>query len=114
MDANTWVKIVCGLILLAFFIIPLIEIRKIQNELEKRNKIEDEFLFRMTDSASIEAEMERTADLRELRGANRTTLPREDSGPSARIYRPKLRGQMPGSWRPRNPAVFHKIDREDD
>lgn len=56
----------------------------------------------LADPEQIEQDMEKGARLREMKDANRTTLPREDAGPPAVVHRPLLRGQKPGSWRPRN------------
>ena len=110
MDSNLIIQILSSAILLMFFIPGLYEVKKLTRELERR----DEWLRLKDRPDTIEAEMERTADLREVRDANRTTLPREDAGPPAVVYRPKLRGQKPGSWRPRTSTVFQKIERGDD
>lgn len=54
-------------------------------------------LKRLTDPESIADEMESGARKREMYDANRNTLPREDSGPPAKIYSPKLRAKVPRS-----------------
>ena len=46
----------------------------------------------------IEEEMEKSARATEMRIARRTTLPREDAGPPARVYRPKIHKRYPKSW----------------
>lgn len=111
MDKNDWVQLVSFLILFIFFLASMIEIARLRRDLEEQS---DEFYRSLISPRIIEAEMEWTADLREVRDANRTTLPREDAGPPAKVYRPLLRGQKPGSWRPRTSTVFQKIDREED
>lgn len=60
-------------------------------------------LKRLTDPEAIVDDMERGARLREMRDANRTTLPREDSGPPAKVYTPTLRAKVPkGNYRREN------------
>ena len=46
----------------------------------------------------IEDEMEKSARATEMRIARRTTLPREDAGPPAKIYRPRVKKKYPRSW----------------
>lgn len=46
----------------------------------------------------IVEEMEKSAQATEMRIARRTTLPREDAGAPAKVYRPKLRKRYPKSW----------------
>jgi hypothetical protein len=46
----------------------------------------------------IAEEMDRSAEATEMRIARRTTLPREDAGPSAKVYRPKIHKRYPKSW----------------
>jgi hypothetical protein len=46
----------------------------------------------------IEQEMEKSARATEMRIARRTTLPREDAGPPAKVYRPKIHKRYPKSW----------------
>lgn len=52
---------------------------------------------RLTDPDLIAEDMEKGARLREMRDANRDTLPREDAGPPARVYSPRLRAKVPKS-----------------
>lgn len=47
---------------------------------------------KLTDVATIESEMEASASASELRAANRLATIRENAGPHARIWKPKLRG----------------------
>ncbi len=54
-------------------------------------------LKRLTNPESIEEDMEKGARMREMHDANRTALPREDAGPPARVYSPKLRANLPKS-----------------
>lgn len=46
----------------------------------------------------IAEEMERSSEATESRIARRTTLPREDAGPPAKIYRPKIKKKYPRTW----------------
>ena len=46
----------------------------------------------------IAEEMERSSEATESRIARRTTLPREDAGPPAKVYRPKLTRKYPRKW----------------
>lgn len=55
---------------------------------------------KLTNVDEIEKDFEKSARLREMRDANRTTLPRENTGPPAKVYRPKLRGKRPSGWNP--------------
>lgn len=54
-------------------------------------------LKRLTDPESIADEMERGARKREMYDANRNLLPRENAGPPAKVYSPKLRANVPRS-----------------
>lgn len=54
-------------------------------------------LKRLTNPESIEEDMEKGARIREMHDANRTVLPREDAGPPAKVYSPKLRANLPKS-----------------
>lgn len=54
-------------------------------------------LKRLTDPDVIMEDMERGARMREMYDANRTTLPREDAGPPAKVYSTKLRANVPRS-----------------
>lgn len=77
------------------------EAMKIQvlRELEAHRQVRKTLYDNLADPAKIEAEFEKSARMREMRDANRTTLPREGAGPPARVYRPQLRNQRPGNWR---------------
>lgn len=46
----------------------------------------------------IAEEMERSSEATESRIARRTTLPREDAGPPAKVYRPKIKKKYPRTW----------------
>lgn len=61
----------------------------------KRREQQTEALKRLTDPDLIADEMEKGARHREMYDANRTTLPREDAGPPARIYTPQMRAKIP-------------------
>jgi len=50
---------------------------------------------RLTDPESIVEDMENGARMREMYDANRTTLPREDAGPPAKVYTPTMRAKVP-------------------
>ena len=52
----------------------------------------------LSDPDQIVDEMERSAEATEMRIARRTTLPREDAGPPAKVYRPKIHKRYPKSW----------------
>lgn len=72
---------------------------RILEELSKHRKVRDVLYAEFADPAKIEEDFERSARLREMRDANRTTLPREGAGPPAKVYRPKMRNKRPGDWR---------------
>lgn len=57
----------------------------------------------LADPDTVQADFEKSARAREMYDANRTTLPRENTNPPAKVYRPKLRGKRPGNWRVNNP-----------
>lgn len=63
----------------------------------KRKEQYTQALKRLTDPESIEEDMEKGARVREMHDANRTTLPREDAGPPAKVYSPQLRAKVPKS-----------------
>jgi hypothetical protein len=63
----------------------------------ERKKEHNKALKRLTDPEAIADDMEKGARLREMRDANRTILPREDAGPPAKVYSPKLRAKVPPS-----------------
>lgn len=52
-------------------------------------------LKRLTDPEAILEDMKKGERMREMRDANRTTLPREDAGPPAKVYTPTLRANVP-------------------
>lgn len=54
-------------------------------------------LKRLTDPEAIADDMEKGARLREMYDANRTTLPRDDAGPPAKVYTPTMRAKVPRS-----------------
>lgn len=59
---------------------------------------------RLTDPESIVDDMEKGARLREMYDANRTTLPREDAGPPAKVYTPTMRAKVPrGNYKRESP-----------
>lgn len=64
----------------------------ISAETERKQAHTDAFQ-RLTDEEAIQADMERGARAAEMRAAKRTTLPRENKGPHARVYRPNVRGK---------------------
>jgi hypothetical protein len=111
MDPNVVIQIFSLAVLAVYLVWSLAEINRLKQDMKDFG---DRVVERLTDPKTIEAEMERTATLTEVRDANRTTLPREDAGPPAVLYRPLLRGQKPGSWRPRSATVFQKIERGED
>ena len=76
--------------------------KHLEGEWTKFKQQREELYKQLADPERIEQDMEKGARLREMKDANRTTLPREDAGPPAVVHRPLLRGQKPGSWRPRN------------
>ena len=52
----------------------------------------------LSDPDKIVEEMEKSARATEMRIARRTTLPREDAGPPAKVYRPRILKKYPRSW----------------
>ena len=63
----------------------------------ERRAAQAQALKRLSDPDAILEDMERGARLREMRDANRTTLPREDAGPPAKVYTPTMRAKVPKS-----------------
>ena len=63
----------------------------------KRREAHTLALKRLTDPDAIALDMEKGARMREMYDANRSTLPREDAGPPAKVYSPKLRANVPRS-----------------
>ena len=63
-----------------------------------RNKAHTKAFETLSDADKIVEEMERSANVTEMRIARRTTLPREDAGPPAKVYRPKIHKRYPRSW----------------
>lgn len=78
--------------------------KEVESKWQKFKDERKELYKRLADPETIEAEFEKGARLREMKDAQRTTLPREDAGPPAVVHRPPLRGAKPGTWRPRNPG----------
>ncbi len=100
------------IILIGYCIFVAIEIRKLKRKSKelnlgyaaaleliiaevKRKEQHTKALRRLTDPESIADDMERGARMREMYDANRTTLPREDAGPPARVYSPQMRAKLP-------------------
>jgi hypothetical protein len=100
-----------AIIVLAFAVIILAktvrnerEIKKmIFRELDRHRYVRNKLYESLADPARIEADFEKSARAREMRDANRTTLPREGAGPPAKVYRPKFRNARPGNWRQPRP-----------
>lgn len=61
----------------------------------KRKEEHAKALKRLTDPDFIVEDMEKGARLREMRDANRFTLPRDDAGPPAKVYTPTMRAKLP-------------------
>lgn len=77
--------------------------QEIRKELNAHREVRTKLYRDLADPARIEADFEKSARLREMRDANRTTLPREGAGPPAKVYRPRLRNQKPGNWKQPRP-----------
>ena len=102
-----------AIMVLAFAVIILAKTvrneREIKNmifrELERHRFVRNKLYESLADPARIEADFEKSARMREMRDANRTTLPREGAGagPPAKVYRPKFRNARPGNWRQPRP-----------
>jgi len=76
---------------------------KISKQLKKYEQVRKTLYEKLADPAQIEADFEKSARAREMRDAQRTTLPRPDAGPPAKVWRPKMRGAKPGNWRVNRP-----------
>jgi hypothetical protein len=63
-----------------------------------RKKAHTKAFEALSNAEQIAEEMENSAQATEMRIARRTTLPRENAGPPAKVYRPKLRKKYPRSW----------------
>lgn len=70
------------------------------SEETKRKQAHTKALEKLTDPEAIQEEMERNADIIEARQANRLTMPREDAGRPARVFRPKFSGKRASWWNP--------------
>lgn len=69
-------------------------VKLILSETKKRDE-HAKALKRLTDPEAIVEDMEKGARMREMIDANRSTLPREDAGPPAKVYSPRLRANLP-------------------
>jgi len=69
----------------------------------KRKVAHTEAFERLADPETIVEDMERAADILEARQANRLTMPREDAGRPARVFRPKFSGKRASFWNPPRP-----------
>lgn len=90
-------------IFLIWLFISYVSYREAKLELKLRHheEVRERFYQELADPERIMDEMERGARLREMRDANRTTLPRDDAvGQNARVFRPKMRGKLPSRWNP--------------
>lgn len=98
---NFWIDIFQAIIILylSFYVIFLHRKFKAAEKLIKietwRRKKHAKAFEALTNPEKIEQEMERGAQLSEMRAAGRRTLPRENAGPHARVWRPNLRNQPP-------------------
>lgn len=68
-------------------------LKLIMAEKERKNQHAKAFK-RLTDPDAILEDMERGAQIVEMRNANRSSVPREDAGPAAKIYTPQLRAKV--------------------
>ena len=65
---------------------------------EERKRAHTKAFEVLSDPDKIEDEMEKSARATEMRIARRTTLPREDAGSPAKVYRPRILKKYPKSW----------------
>lgn len=94
------IDLIQDLAIVALAITTIVQGRRISYIESKRKQLYSQ----MADPDRIVEEMEKGARLREMRDANRTTLPRDDAvGQHARVFRPKLRSKLPSQWNPPRP-----------
>jgi hypothetical protein len=96
LEAIQWCVII---IMLALMFWQDKRIAKLKSEWEGHKQVREKLYKELSDPAKIEADFEKSARAREMRDAQRTTLPRENTGPPAKVHRPLMRGQKPGNWR---------------
>jgi hypothetical protein len=75
----------------------------LESKVARYEQVRERLYASLADPEKIEADFEKSARAREMRDANRTTLPREGAGPPAKVHRPKMRGKKPGNWRVQRP-----------
>jgi hypothetical protein len=109
---NLWVTN-CSVIVIGICLVLLMfRVRRIEKGFDQaldlilaenvRKQAHTDAFKKLTDVDSIVEDMERGADVMEARNANRLTKPREDAGPPARVYRPRLRSKLPSPWTPKS------------
>lgn len=109
-----WLVIIVAWVFAGYFFVLAKRIKKLQQDYKtlsigysaaynlliqetQRKEEHAKALKRLTDPEAIADDMERGARMREMYDANRTTLPRENAGPPAKVYSPKLRAKVPRS-----------------
>lgn len=78
-------------------------INLIREEWEVHKQVREKLYEELADPLKIESDFEKSARAREMRDAQRSTLPRDDAWPPAKVHRPKMRGAKPGKWRLQRP-----------
>lgn len=91
-----------GLVVLAIICIYMVHwLYVLDKRITAMEKKREQLYSSLADPERILEEMEIGARLREMKDANRTTLPRDDAtGQNARVFRPKMRGKLPTQWNP--------------
>lgn len=108
MTANQIVQLVCIVVLALMLLGAIIQTYQL-GKLVKQKLSRKEIYSILSDPKLVEDE-----GLREIDEAPQArSIPREDAGPPARVYRPPLRNVIHGSWRPRNPGTFEYNERLD-
>lgn len=106
MSHTEWVLVILTtaiILLCAVLYYFYMRLNSLETKWDKHIKLREDFYKSLADPTKIEADFEKWAHLREMRDANRTTMPRNDGATPAKVYRPKMRGAKPANWRLQRP-----------
>ena len=102
-DLVHWLLIASVIILTGTCLLLNRRIDNLRREWARHKQVREKLYQELADPTKIEADFEKSARAREMRDAQRSTLPREDAWPPAKVHRPKMRGAKPGNWRVQRP-----------
>jgi hypothetical protein len=95
--ATVLIALIIGVYGLVYGLLNDVRVRRLEKELQTIKERREKLYASLANEDKIMADMERGAVAMEALQAKRNRNIRDDSGPHARIYRPRLRSRLPGT-----------------